>query len=49
MKVSFLSQDDFENLIKEAFASVRLRSHLLLHESPNDAVQRIIIGLIKGT
>ncbi|AQZ76928.1 WbuC family cupin fold metalloprotein [Escherichia coli] len=49
MKVSFVSQDDFENLIQEAFASVRLRSHLLLHESPNDAVQRIMIGLVKGT
>jgi cupin fold WbuC family metalloprotein len=49
MKVSFLTQDDFEDLTQEAFASIRLRTHLLLHESPDDVVQRIIIGLVKGT
>lgn len=49
MKVSFLSQDDLDGLIQKAFASVRLRAHLLLHDSPNDAVQRIIIGLVNGT
>lgn len=49
MNVSFITQDDFSDLTQRASQSVRLRTHLLLHESPQDIVQRVVIGLARGT
>ncbi|MDY1036259.1 WbuC family cupin fold metalloprotein [Lelliottia sp. CFBP8978] len=37
------------NLFSNASLSERLRSHLLLHTSHNDKVQRLLIGLVKGS
>ena len=37
------------NLYKEAEKSERLRSHLLLHQSHQDKVQRLLIALVKGS
>ncbi|HCT9109749.1 TPA: WbuC family cupin fold metalloprotein [Proteus mirabilis] len=37
------------NLYKEAEKSKRLRSHLLLHQSHQDKVQRLLIALVKGS
>ncbi|MFP2516788.1 WbuC family cupin fold metalloprotein [Buttiauxella agrestis] len=37
------------NLFEEAARSERLRSHLLLHNSYQDRVQRLIIAMVQGS
>jgi len=38
-----------EALYEKATQSVRLRSHLLMHDSHQDKVQRLLIALVKGS
>lgn len=38
-----------ENLVKDAARSERLRSHLLLHHSHQERVQRLIIAMMQGS
>lgn len=38
-----------ERLYREAKTSERKRSHYLLHDSHQDKVQRLLIGLVKGS
>lgn len=38
-----------QNLFEEAVRSERLRSHLLLHHSHQDRVQRLIIAMVEGS
>lgn len=49
MSVVIFSQDKIEMLEREAAQSPRLRAHLSLHDSHQDAVQRVVIALINGT
>lgn len=45
----FFSQKQIDEMIFEAKRSPRLRSHLSLHKSHQDPVQRVIIALASGT
>lgn len=38
-----------QNLFEDAMRSERLRSHLLLHNSHQDRVQRLIIAMVQGS
>lgn len=44
-----IGKDVIQNLYHEAEISVRKRSHYLLHNSHSEKVQRLLIGLIKGS
>ncbi len=45
----YIDNSSLENLYKEAKKSERLRSHLLLHKSYEDKVQRLLIALVKDS
>ncbi|CZV82858.1 WbuC family cupin fold metalloprotein [Enterobacter hormaechei subsp. xiangfangensis] len=44
-----IDKNQLEALYDQAGQSERLRSHLLLHESHQDKVQRLLIALVKGS
>ncbi|MCM7512756.1 WbuC family cupin fold metalloprotein [Enterobacter hormaechei] len=44
-----IDKNQLETLYDQAGQSERLRSHLLLHESHQDKVQRLLIALVKGS
>lgn len=44
-----IDTDQLETLYEQAEQSVRLRSHLLMHASHQDKVQRLLIALVKGS
>ena len=44
-----IDNDQLEDLYKQAEESARLRSHLLMHDSHQDKVQRLLIALVKGS
>ncbi|MEG5919701.1 WbuC family cupin fold metalloprotein [Enterobacter hormaechei] len=44
-----VDKNQLEALYDQAGQSERLRSHLLLHESHQDKVQRLLIALVKGS
>ncbi|WIF72652.1 WbuC family cupin fold metalloprotein [Proteus vulgaris] len=44
-----IDNDRLEELYKQAEQSVRLRAHLLMHNSHQDKVQRLLIALVKGS
>lgn len=44
-----IDNDQLEFLFEQAKQSVRLRSHLLLHTSHHDKVQRLLIALVNGS
>lgn len=44
-----IDTEQLETLYEQAGQSVRLRSHLLMHSSHQDKVQRLLIALIKGS
>lgn len=44
-----IDNDQLEDLYKQAEESARLRSHLLMHNSHQDKVQRLLIALVKGS
>jgi len=47
--VRLIDKNQLEALYDQAGQSERLRSHLLLHESHQDKVQRLLIALVKGS
>lgn len=47
--MKILNEEIFKNLEAQARESSRLRSHHLLHRSHSDVVQRLLIGLVKGS
>lgn len=47
--MQYINKSIIEDLYRAALNSPRLRSHYLLHESHQDKVQRLLIGLIKGS
>jgi len=47
--INAIDRAKIETLIREARASNRKRSHLLLHSGHNDQVQRLLIALQPGT
>ncbi len=49
MHVNVFSQAQLQKLLLLASGSERLRAHFCLHNSHQDKVQRILIGLNKGT
>ncbi|EHW2654358.1 WbuC family cupin fold metalloprotein, partial [Escherichia coli] len=49
MHVKVFSQVQLQKLLLLASGSERLRAHFCLHNSHQDKVQRILIGLNKGT
>ncbi|HCJ9895225.1 TPA: WbuC family cupin fold metalloprotein [Escherichia coli] len=49
MHVKVFTQKQLQNLLCLASDSARLRAHLCLHNSHQDKVQRILIGLSEGT
>lgn len=44
-----IDNNQLEALYEQAGQSERLRSHLLLHNSHQDKVQRLLIALVKGS
>lgn len=44
-----IDTDQLETLYDQAEQSARLRSHLLMHSSHQDKVQRLLIALVKGS
>jgi cupin fold WbuC family metalloprotein len=44
-----IDKKTIDKLLKEAEQSPRKRAHLLLHSSHQEPVQRILIGLVKGS
>ncbi|UGB01012.1 WbuC family cupin fold metalloprotein [Leclercia sp. G3L] len=44
-----IDTEQLDSLYKEAEQSERLRSHLLLHDSHQDKVQRLLIAMKKGS
>ena len=44
-----IDKNQLETLYGQAGQSERLRSHLLLHDSHQDKVQRLLIALVKGS
>ncbi|KLP56108.1 WbuC [Enterobacter genomosp. O] len=44
-----IDTDQLETLYEQAGRSVRLRSHLLMHSSHQDKVQRLLIALVMGS
>jgi hypothetical protein len=47
--VRLIDKNQLETLYGQAGQSERLRSHLLLHDSHQDKVQRLLIALVKGS
>lgn len=47
--MKYIDNLSLANLYKEAEKSERLRSHLLLHQSHQDKVQRLLIALVKDS
>lgn len=47
--MQLINSDIITKLYREAKDSDRLRAHHLLHTSHQDKVQRLLIGLIKGS
>ncbi|WP_100157745.1 WbuC family cupin fold metalloprotein [Proteus columbae] len=47
--MKYIDKVSLDNLYNEAEKSERLRSHLLLHKSHEDKVQRLLIALVKGS
>lgn len=47
--MKYIDKLSLDNLYKEAEQSERLRSHLLLHKSHQDKVQRLLIALVKNS
>lgn len=47
--MKYIDKISLDNLYSEAEKSERLRSHLLLHKSHGDKVQRLLIALVKGS
>ena len=46
---SSVSRDGYKQLLEQAGQSTRRRSHLLLHDSHLDPVQRVLVALKRGT
>ncbi|EJL9531634.1 MULTISPECIES: WbuC family cupin fold metalloprotein [Enterobacteriaceae] len=44
-----IDNDQLEALYEQAGQSTRLRSHLLMHSSHQEKVQRLLIALVKGS
>lgn len=47
--MKYIDKVSLDNLYNEAKKSERLRSHLLLHKSHEDKVQRLLIALVKDS